>query len=269
MAAAPGLVVDAALAAARAAWPDIIFDAAALRQSLLAIATAADDPHQAIAALCVDDLYLAQACARGDAAAIARFDAEHLARVPAYLARHGARADADELRQQLRERLLVARGAEPPRIAAYAGRGSLASWVRVAAVRAASNARRAERPHDELADEVPAAALTEVPELRVMAGSYRAAFRAAFRTAFAALPVEDRTALRLHFLDGVTVRRLAPILGVSTATAGRRLLAAQHRLSEAVLAELAAAIDTPVAELESAVRAIVSRLDVSLSAMQL
>jgi RNA polymerase sigma-70 factor (ECF subfamily) len=197
------------------------------------------------------------------------FDREYIARIPAYLAKHSARTNADEIRQQMRERLLVARPDAPARIGGYEGRGSLASWVKVATLRAASNVRRAEQPEVELADEIPAAAITEVPELRVMAGEYRSAFRAAFRAAFAALPAEERTVLRLHFLDGVTVRQLAPMLNVSSATAGRRLLSAQTKLGELVLAELAVAVAVPRADLESAVRAIVSRLDVSLSAMQI
>lgn len=249
--------------------PGVTCDRGPLRQALRdAITAGAPDAVDAtLAALHVADLDLALACAAGDPQALADFDREILARVPMFLARHPARDHADEIRQRLRERLLVARPDQPARIAAYAGRGSLASWVRVAAVRAASNLIRDERPHDELPDEVPAAALDDVPELRVLEGRYKAAFRAAFRAAFAGLDAEDRTTLKLHFLDGVTVRQLAPLLGVSSATAGRRLLAAQQRLGEVVLAQLSATLDAPVADLASAVRVLVSRLEVSLSAL--
>lgn len=267
----PDELVEAALERARAAWPDIIGDPGSVRQSLLAGVDAEDGAAvaAAIAAVNVGDLFLAKACARGEAAAIAAFDRELLARVPGYLARHAARPHADEIRQVLRARLLVATGDAPPRIAMYAGRGSLASWLRVATVRAAANFVRGEPAAVPVREEdLPASALVELPELRVLAADYRAQFRAAFRLAFAALPVEDRTILRLHFLDGATVRALAPVLGVSSATAGRRLLAAQQRLGQMVLEELSAALDTPVGDLESAVRAIVSRLDVSLSALQ-
>lgn len=254
-------VVEAAIAQARVTWPDVA-EPPTLRASLEAT-TAGDDPHAAIAALCVDDLYLAHACAAGDRTAIAAFDSTYLSRVPAYLARHPAAAQADEVAQQLREKLLVG---PSPKIAAYAGKGSLASWVRVAAVRAASNLRRGDRNVDA-PDELDALATNEIPELRVLAGNYRAKFRAAFRAAFTNLPAEDRTALRMHFIDGVTVRQLAPILGTSPATAGRRLLAAQQKLGDAVLALLANEVGATPAELESAVRAIVSRLELSLSAM--
>ena len=268
--------IAAALARARAAWPTIVGDDAAVRQALAAAAAgASDDAEAAIAALCVDDLYLARACAAGDPAALAAFEASYLARIPAYLARHPARGQVDEVRQRLRARLLVASADAPPRIADYAGRGSLASWLRVAAIRVAGNLVRDERVATDAASELAdaggdglgASALFERPELAVLAGRYQAAFRAAFRAAFAGLPAEQRAALKLHFLDGVTVRGLAPILGVSSATAGRRLLAAQRELADAVLAALAVEVAAPVDELASAVRALVSRLDVSLSAL--
>lgn len=261
-------VIDRAIAAARAAWPTIILDEAAFRQSLARGAESQPDPARAIGELCAADLWLAQACARGDKRALEAFDREHLARVPIFLARHPARPLADEVRQVLRERLLLARDGAPPRIADYTGRGPLGSWLRVATLRAAANLTRSEKTHDELGEhDLPAGAFAEVPELRVLEGRYRQAFRDAFRRAFAALEADERAVLKLHFVDGVTVRQLAPILGVSSATAGRRLLAAQQHLGDLVISELAEHTDQPAAELESVVRALMSKLEVSLSAL--
>ena len=261
-------VVSRAIEVARAAWPSIIVDGAAFRQSLLRGAEGQTDPERAIAELCHADLWLAQACARGDKRALEAFDRDHLARVPIFLARHPARALADEVRQVLRERLLLPRADAPPRIGDYSGRGPLGAWLRVATLRAAANLTRSEKTHEELAEnDLPTGALAEVPELRVLEGRYRQAFRDAFRHAFAQLPVEERAILKLHFVDGVTVRKLVPILGVSSATAGRRLLAAQQHLGDLVIAELAERTDQPASELESVVRALMSKLEVSLSAL--
>ena len=257
-------VVERAIATAQAAWPTIIVDGAAFRQSLLRGAEGQPDLERAIAELCHADLWLAQACARGDKRALEAFDRDHLARVPIFLARHPARALADEVRQVLRERLLLARDDAPPRIGDYSGRGPLGAWLRVATLRAAANLTRSEKTHEELADnDLPTGALAEVPELRVLEGRYRQAFR----HAFAQLPVEERAILKLHFVDGVTVRKLVPILGVSSATAGRRLIAAQQHLGDLVIAELAERTDQPASELESVVRALMSKLEVSLSAL--
>jgi RNA polymerase sigma-70 factor (ECF subfamily) len=251
------------LAVARAAWPGVeLADA----EILVVLRNAAETASGGLAGICVADLYLAQACARGDARALAIFDEAFLSAVPAILARHPARADADEIRQRVRERLLVAAGDEPPRIARYGGRGPLAGWLRVATLRVASNLRRGDREHDELPAEL-AEAVADAPELRMLAERYQAAFRQAFRHAFAALAAEERMILRLHHVDGVTVRRLAPLLGVSAATAGRRITAAQHALAGQLLSALAAAVGAAPDEVASAVRALLSRLDVSLSAL--
>jgi len=261
-------LVQRAIASARAAWPAIILDEARFRQSLLRAVEGQSDPARALGDVCAADLWLAQACALGDARALEAFDREHLARVPIFLARHPARALADEVGQVLRERLLLRREDGPPRIADYTGRGPLGSWLRVATLRAAANLTRSEKTHDELEDnDLPTGAFAEVPELRVLEGRYKQAFRDAFRRAFAALAPDERTLLKLHFVDGVTVRKLVPILGVSSATAGRRLQAAQRLLGDRVLAELAHQTDQPAEDLESVVRALMSKLEVSLSAL--
>ena len=58
----------------------------------------------------------------------------------------------------------------------------------------------------------------------------------------------------------------APLAG-SPATANRRVLDAQHRLGELVLAHLGQRVQVAPDELASVVRALLSRLDVSLSAL--
>jgi len=256
--------VDVVIAAARRAWPTIVVDAEDIRQS---IARATAGEPDAVAALYVEDLYLARGCAAGDSAALAAFEARYLIQVPAMLARHRAAERADEVAQVVRERLLVARGDGPPRIDEYTGRGPLASWLRVVALRVASNLLRGERPTAPLGEEELVAAISEVPELRVLESRYRSEFRAAFRAAFSALEPAQRTVLKLSFLDGVSARKLAPVLGVSPATANRRVLDAQHRLGELVLAHLGERVQVAPDELASVVRALLSRLDVSLSAL--
>jgi RNA polymerase sigma-70 factor, ECF subfamily len=256
-------LVERAVAAAHAAWPAIALDDDTFRAAL---ADAAGGDPAVLAALAVADLYLAQACAHGQPRAIEAFDREYLARVPQLLARHPARAQADEVRQLTRERLLVASEGAPPRIATYSGRGPLAGWVRIATLRVASNLRRMVPAHVELPDGLTSA-FADVPELQLLESRYRLAFRAAFRAGFAELSAEDRTILKLHHVDAVTVRKLAPIFDVSVATAGRRLLSAQHRLGELVLAQLSVAVAVPAAELESVVRALLSRLEVSMSVL--
>src|SRR5262249_41579234 len=154
----------------------------------------------------------------------------------------------------LRERLFVAAEGRRPRIEDYSGRGALSSWLRVVALRAASNLHRggAGRPHLELDEEEPPAHLLAAdPELLVIRARCGEAFPKALRDAFAALTAEERSLLRFHFLDGLGIDQLAPILGVHRATAARRLSAARGRMVEETLRLLGDRLGASPAELES------------------
>ena len=74
----------------------------------------------------------------GEDLALAHFERLFLPAVDGYVGRLGlADAVVDDVRQELRIRLLVG---EDPRIGQYSGRGPLAAWVRMAAIR--TSARR-------------------------------------------------------------------------------------------------------------------------------
>ena len=72
------------------------------------------------------DLYLAAACAAGDPAALRWFDRQLLPTIDRVLARTGMADARDELRQQLRVKLLTGERT----ILRYAGRSSLVTWLR-------------------------------------------------------------------------------------------------------------------------------------------
>jgi RNA polymerase sigma-70 factor (ECF subfamily) len=263
--------VRSAIALGRAAWPAITVDPQVFRQALLRGVAGHPDPGHAIGQLCVPDLYLAQACARGDASALDVFGREYLSRIQSFLARHAARPLADDVRQLVCERLLLPRSGALPRIGDYLGGGPLQSWLRVVTLRVAANLISKEGRHRDHVDvgnqDLAAAALVDVPELTVLEGRYRREFRSAFRRGIAALPSDERAMLKLHFIDGITIRQLEPVLRMSRAAIGRRLLAAQHRLADLVLAELARDTQRPVQALKSVVRVLLSKLQVSLSAL--
>ncbi len=237
--------------------------------TLLGCLAGAADPVRTLRELCTSDLFLAQACARGDTTALRLFDEHLLSQVPAMLARNRARSSADEIRQLLRQRLLVAQDeGAPSRMSSYTGRGPLAGWLRVATLRAAANFSRGEPRTRPIEDALHGALdFLVAPELRVLEANYKTSFRDAFREAFAALEPAERTVLKLHFVDGVSVRKLAPILGVSHATAARRVVAAQTRLGDLALGRLGDISGTSPSELRSVVRTILSRLDISLGAL--
>jgi RNA polymerase sigma-70 factor, ECF subfamily len=251
-------VIDAAqLAAARAAWPGVVVDDAAFTAWVTTRLAPSESPSQ----LHLGDLYLACACAAGDATAIAALERSFLVDVPRWLARmDGGDAFADEVRQQLRERLLTG---ERPRIASYAGRGPLRSWLHVAALRVASNARRGDRPLGESGD-LPLA--EPDPELRLLQQRYKEQFRDAFAAAVAALGVGERQLLRLHFLDGVALGQIGALYGCDKSTVSRKLSAARQTLFEETRRRLRAQLRLTEAELTSLMRLVRSQLhDLSIT----
>ncbi len=130
------VALDGAVAAVRAAWPDAAIDPDVFAVDIAQRLDGDSDVIDQLAALQAADLWLACACGRGDAQALARFDAQYGRDIERAVARVGTASDGgDDLAQRVREKLFVADGDRPPRIAAYAGRGSLRAWVRVTAVR--------------------------------------------------------------------------------------------------------------------------------------
>jgi RNA polymerase sigma-70 factor, ECF subfamily len=222
--------LSAALAAGRAKWPDIAIEPTAFTRYL-----AERVPAGRLDQACCADLYLACACATGDAGAIDAFDARYLSGLASVLGKTGMAADvADEAVQIVRARLFVADGDRGAQIAGYAGRGPIEGWLRVAAVRVASRRRRGEARRDALARAAaPEAGIAAVdPELATIRRRYGPLSAEALRGAFACLTAEERTVLRLHFVDGLNLEQTGAVLGLSRATVGRRLIAARERLLE-------------------------------------
>jgi RNA polymerase sigma-70 factor (ECF subfamily) len=222
--------------------------------------------------LAVEDLYLACGCARGEAAAVAALERELLPAVERLLARRERDpALIDEAKQRLRARVLVAPPGGLPRIAEYRGQGSLAAWLRVVAIREHTEALRALRGGAALPGEdeltAPPAALVS-PELAADEGRLLPAFRRAFREALEALPPRDRTLLRLHYIDGLPLEAIGNVYRVNKGTVSRWLAAIRSGLQGDVLARLQGASGVSPEETRSLLRALQSRIEVSLQGLR-
>ncbi len=128
----------AMLDAARAAWPAVQLDAAALVEFVaerLAGADLATDLATALAAAPAADLMLAAACVAQEPTAHAAFDAVLTEVDAAGASTRSPRDLIDDVKQLLRLQLLVARDGKPPGIAGYRGKGPLRGWVRITATR--------------------------------------------------------------------------------------------------------------------------------------
>ncbi len=212
----------------------------------------------------VVDLYGAERCAQGDAAAIAWFERTCIAPLGPALGRiDPSPVFVDELRQRVREKLLVAADSRGARITEYAGRGPLGAWVRVVAVREALAARRrsGRAACDELLD---IGANITSPELGLVKEQYRAEFQRAFAEALAELSAEQRNLLRHHYLHGLTLDQLANLYEMHRSSVARRIAKTRSGLLSATRRALMARLATSPAEFEELMGLIASRIDLSI-----
>jgi RNA polymerase sigma-70 factor (ECF subfamily) len=226
--------VMAAVAEGARRWPAVALTpeqlVAHLRQA--GRAPIADISHGA-------ELCLAAACAAGDPAAMAVFEAEYVARVPAYVSRLALGQDVlDDLRQRLRIRVLFDR---PPRIGTYAGLGPLDGWVRLTAVRLALDLLETQKslpcPIDPVV--ITSGLKGAEPCFDVARARYGPLFQTVLQEALEGLGDRDKALLRFHFVEQLNIEEIGRIYRIHRATAARwlldirrRLLAAvQHRLS--------------------------------------
>jgi RNA polymerase sigma-70 factor (ECF subfamily) len=252
----------------RAAWPGIQVD----DQRLVAhlgrhLADPGEDARVALERN-AGDLYLACACTAGDSRALEAFERCFLADLGTPLARiEVARATVDEIKQLLRDKLLVATADRPPRISEYSGRGPLLSWVRVAAVNTALSLRRRQQPEispDENSRlQLPSADAD--PELAYMKARYRRDFKAAFAAAVALLSPQERMVLRLNFLDGLNIEEIGTLYRVHRATVARWIARARQSLLGETRRQLIERLQLGGGEFESLMGLVQSQLDVSIA----
>ncbi len=235
----------------------------------LAASVDPDAPAEvAVGRIRADDLLLALACGEGVPAALARFEAQVLPRVEPALVRLRISPEmVDEVKQTVRAEVLVRTSPErAPGIMRYSGRGRLASWLRIVAVRAAGRLMDRSR-REVLLTESVLGDLTPPsgdPELEYLKGTYRAQFRDAFSGALTQLPDEQRDLLCQHYLERLTIDDLGAALGVHRATAARRIVRAREMLLQATRQNLMRQVRVGQTECDSILRLIESQLMVSI-----
>jgi RNA polymerase sigma-70 factor (ECF subfamily) len=248
--------------AAQAAWPGVQVPVEVFVGYLQERAPNVD----AIASLNTGDLYLACACTLRVPGALESLERALLVHVPRMVVQMDPSGQlGEEVRQTMRERLLMGRNDGRPRIAAYGGRGSLLAWLRVTASRIAIdllNQRNqlAETPLDDAAEIVGQAD----GDLELIKQSYRQEFEEAVSEALRDLPRRERTLLRLHLVNGVSTHKLGAMFHVDQSTIARTLAAARSTVREATRARLVERLRLGKDELESLAALMLSRIDLSL-----
>jgi RNA polymerase sigma-70 factor (ECF subfamily) len=255
------------LDAARRAWPEVQVDDARF-VAHVARSLPDEDTADALAKLHATDIYLALACGMGDVRAIAEFEKRFIVDVPDALAHLAAKAQPDEVVQVLRAKLLVAEEGREPKILDYSGRGPLAGWLRIAAIRTALDLarRRANERTSSSADallDVPAA--VEDPELEHIRARHRADFKRAFEEALRSISKEDRNILRLHLVDGLNIDEIGTIFQVHRATAARWIARCRERVHDETRRILTERLRIGDSELRSILGIVRSQLDLSIN----
>lgn len=279
--------LEAALDDARARWPgvvvapDVFFEAlraavAEREAEALGDGGASDDTaftaaEKDLTLPCSADVYLVLACLARQPEAIAAFERVVMVSIRASIERAATEhADADDALQTTREKLLVGAAPEGPKLAQYAGRGPLASWVRVVAMRELLMVQRKARRHathranDDTAVVTTGATAASV-EMAMLRGVHGEAFRDAVQHAMRTLSVEQRTVLRFHLRDGLGIDAIAPMLGVHRATAARKLARAREDVLTATRAILNERHGLTTSEARSLCLALVNEIDVSVA----
>jgi RNA polymerase sigma-70 factor (ECF subfamily) len=255
-----------------ATWPGILVDPGSFARHMGRHLVKERDVDGALAATRGPDLYLAYACASGNPKAIRALEKDFLRGVPSAIRRlRMPKSSVDEVTQLVRQKLLVGDGGLP-KIADYAGRGPLESWIRVVAVRTALSLLRGKDGGQEVSGGSELA-LQEIaspgqdPELGLVHARYAGEFRAALEASFRKLSAQDRTVLRLHFVDGLNIDQIGGIYRVHRATVARWIARSREMLLEETKMNLRARLRLSSGEFNSLMGAVRSQLHLSLSGL--
>lgn len=226
--------LQAAFDAGRAAYPTLALTSAAFRDWAADHLPEDVDPTKLAA-----DNVLVAACVMGAPGAAKAFVDGPLREAEPSIARVlPDPAAREEALQDLAVHLLTPGPVDPdvPRLANYEGRAPLRAWVRMVATRRAL--RRARGQTRLVSFEAVAfdKAADHDPEISMLRRAHGAAIAAIFREAVASVGDEDRTLLRLHYVQGLTLAELAALHKTSRSSLHRRLESVRDVLFERIAA---------------------------------
>ncbi len=237
--------------AARAAWPELVWD-----DALYAAWLSKADPAAPFTSYDPKEVVLCWAAGRGDPEAHRCFEIHYVSLVPTALSRfRESTAFVEEVAQRVRVKLLVVRGAELAPIAEYAFSGSLAGLVRVSAVREALSLRRGDKPEAPI-EELDGLAGEHDPELSFLKTRYAAEFEQAFAAALAELPSRERQLLRMSISVKASIDDIARVFQTHRATAARWLNNAREALASNTRRHLQVKLGLGEQELTSLLRLV-------------
>ena len=241
------------------AWPDLTVDRERFAAALAKHGTAAETVRAA-------DLYLAIACVDGDAKAIETVRNWLHSEVQFAASKTTTSKDqVAEVTASLSRTLFVDEPERPAALRAYTARGDLKAYLRVIARRELMRVVNLGRREVDLdVDIIDNLVPPSDPEISLLRERYRDDVDKALRAAVRGLDERERALLRYAFVDGLNVDAIGKLYDVHRATAARWVAAAREQLGKKIRDEIAAQLKIDVAEVDSIVRLVQSRIDVSL-----
>lgn len=225
------------------------------------------DSHGALEGLCIEDLYLACACAQGMTGAAAAFEERYSKIIRRAVSRvlHTA-VERDEAVQCALDVLLVGDDEALPKISQYLGRGRLENWIVVSAIRIAVSAGRSDSAERRLRAKAANEATDATdPESLYIKAELRPKFEAAIEEALQRLIPRDRLVLKLYLVSGMTLARIGKSFNVTQQTVSRWLERARDTILFDVRHLLAEGLGAGHEDMNSIARLVASQLDVSIS----
>jgi RNA polymerase sigma-70 factor (ECF subfamily) len=254
---------------AEAAWPEFRVERPLFMQRLREVVAESAVVPSASSGVHHVDLYLAFACSLGERAAITAFTRRYLSRMDQYLRRFAnSSALFDEVRTTLEDKLLFSVANEGARrIRQYTGRGPLEAWVAMAAQRTMLSMLRARGAAPGMDSTTGLYELwAEAYELgREQSQRYAESIKEILRHVIRSLPVRQRTILRLSIVEDVSLSQIARMLKVNQSTISRAFHASLEKVNEEVRTRLKQLHGMRDSEVDSIVRELQSRIDLSLS----
>lgn len=247
----------------KARWPDIPMNVEAWcahaslhADALLSVRETGQDHSE--------DFFLAAACSCGIPVAMSIMARDYLTDLSrAFRGMRVGDEERNDIAQRARAQILIGNEGRPPKISGYSGKGPLSAWVRVVTARIALSTLRGERSSATNEDE-KIATLAADPLASHLYQTHREAFRLAVSSAMASLTAEERTLLRLHHIDGVSIDEFATMLNVHRSTAARRIARIREVLFERTKIGLIESLKLNPSEFGSIARALALEIDLSV-----
>lgn len=212
----------------------------------------------------VPDLLIAFASLRGDRAASKELEQRLYAVSRGVLARYGDQSFAEEVLQEVREKLLVGPGAK---LRGYSGRGALVQFLKTVVTTSAIDRSRQEKARntddpgedDERLEKL--ASSERSADSQLFSARSKSQFSRAFKEALAALTAQERTLLRMKFVDGVSIEEIGRAFQVHRTTAMRWIEKLQTELLHSTRERLKAQLNVKDHELEG----VMKEMELSIS----